>query len=141
MRREVIERDATVRRVVQLHQLTCQFGARPVLPQQLADAQLVAPRETLVIGFTQLSAFMALSTWALLEGGAGKIAVLVFTMPIWTAILAVLFLGERMGLWKNVAVLAGLVGVAVIVDRGAGKLIEDSGLGYRAAYSLADLGL
>ena len=36
---------------------------------------------------------------------------------------------------------ADVVGVAVIVDRGAGKLIEDNGLGYRAAYSLEDLGL
>ena len=34
-----------------------------------------------------------------------------------------------------------VVGVAVIVDRGAGKLIKEHGLGYRAAYSLADLGL
>lgn len=38
-----------------------------------------------------------------------------FTMPIWTAILAVIFLGERMGLWKNIAVVLGLVGVAIIV--------------------------
>ncbi len=38
-----------------------------------------------------------------------------FTMPIWTAFLAVLFLRERMGVWKNVAVVAGLVGVAIIV--------------------------
>jgi drug/metabolite transporter (DMT)-like permease len=38
-----------------------------------------------------------------------------FTMPIWTAILAVTFLGERMGLWKNIAVVMGLVGVAIIV--------------------------
>ena len=36
---------------------------------------------------------------------------------------------------------ADVVGVAVIVDRGAGTLIEEHGLGYRAAYSLADLGL
>lgn len=34
-----------------------------------------------------------------------------------------------------------VVGVAVIVDRGAGELIESNGLGYRAAYSLSDLGL
>ncbi len=38
-----------------------------------------------------------------------------FTMPIWTAILAVLVLSERMGLWKNLAVVLGLVGVAIIV--------------------------
>ena len=38
-----------------------------------------------------------------------------FTMPIWTAIFAVVFLGERMGLWKNLAVVLGLVGVVIIV--------------------------
>lgn len=38
-----------------------------------------------------------------------------FTMPIWTAVLAVTFLGERMGLWKNIAVVIGIVGVAIIV--------------------------
>ena len=34
-------------------------------------------------------------TWALVEGGAGKTAVLIFTMPIWTLLLAWFFLGER----------------------------------------------
>ena len=38
-----------------------------------------------------------------------------FTMPIWTAILAVTFLGERMGPWKTTAVVLGLVGVVIIV--------------------------
>lgn len=36
---------------------------------------------------------------------------------------------------------AQIAGVAVIVDRGAGPAIVDRGLEYRAAYSLADLGL
>ena len=36
---------------------------------------------------------------------------------------------------------AEVVGVAVIVDRGAGAAVEAVGLPYRAAYSLADLGL
>ena len=36
---------------------------------------------------------------------------------------------------------ATIVGVAVIVDRGAGPAIEERGLAYRAAYSLSDLGL
>jgi len=38
-----------------------------------------------------------------------------FTMPIWTAIMAVFFLGERMGPWKSLAVILGLVGVVIIV--------------------------
>ena len=36
---------------------------------------------------------------------------------------------------------AEVIGVAVIVDRGAGPAIVERGLEYRAAYSLADLGL
>jgi len=36
---------------------------------------------------------------------------------------------------------AAVVGVAVIVDRGAGPAVVERGLAYRAAYSLADLGL
>lgn len=36
---------------------------------------------------------------------------------------------------------AEVVGVAVIVDRGAGSAVEAAGLPYRAAYTLADLGL
>jgi orotate phosphoribosyltransferase len=36
---------------------------------------------------------------------------------------------------------AHVVAVAVIVDRGAGQAVADAGLEYRAALSLADLGL
>ena len=36
---------------------------------------------------------------------------------------------------------AEVVGVAVIVDRGAGDTVRAAGLPYRAAYTLADLGL
>lgn len=42
-----------------------------------------------------------------------------FTTPIWGALLAVLFLGERMNGRKIAAILLGLVGVVVIVRPGA----------------------
>ena len=45
-----------------------------------------------------------------------------FTMPIWSAALAVAFLGERMSGRKWFAVLLGLVGVAVIVRPRTGAL-------------------
>lgn len=45
-----------------------------------------------------------------------------FTMPIWSAVLAVLFLGERMDGRKWLAVVLGLVGVAVIVRPSAGTV-------------------
>jgi drug/metabolite transporter (DMT)-like permease len=45
-----------------------------------------------------------------------------FTMPIWSAVLAVFFLGERMNGRKWLAVLLGLLGVAVIVRPSAGTV-------------------
>ena len=38
-----------------------------------------------------------------------------FTMPIWTAILAFLFIGESLNRWKIIAIVFGLVGVLIIV--------------------------
>lgn len=45
----------------------------------------------------------------------GQVVAIEFTMPIWTAILAATFLGERMTIWKITAILLGLIGVIVIV--------------------------
>jgi len=45
-----------------------------------------------------------------------------FTMPIWTAILAAGFLGERMTVWKTLAVVLGLVGVIIIVRPGTSEI-------------------
>ena len=44
-----------------------------------------------------------------------------FTTPIWTAILAVTFLGERLSRPKLAAVVLGLIGVVVIVRPGVGS--------------------
>lgn len=45
-----------------------------------------------------------------------------FTMPIWTAILAVTFLGERMNGWKVASVVLGLAGVVIIVRPGLSEV-------------------
>lgn len=45
----------------------------------------------------------------------GQVVSIEFTMPIWTAILAASFLGERMTVWKITAIVLGLIGVLVIV--------------------------
>ncbi len=45
-----------------------------------------------------------------------------FTMPIWTAILAVLFIGERMNIWRIIAIVLGLVGVLIIVRPQTGEI-------------------
>ena len=65
----------------------------------------------------QLGWFFALTLIPL-----GQVVAIEFTMPIWTAILAVSFLGERMTAWKTTAIVLGLVGVIVIVRPATGEL-------------------
>jgi drug/metabolite transporter (DMT)-like permease len=45
-----------------------------------------------------------------------------FTMPIWTAMLAASFLGERVTVWKISAIMLGLIGVLVIVRPATGEI-------------------
>jgi drug/metabolite transporter (DMT)-like permease len=45
----------------------------------------------------------------------GQVVAIEFTMPIWTAIVAVSLLGERMTVWKIAAIVLGVIGVLVIV--------------------------
>ena len=52
----------------------------------------------------------------------GQVVAIEFTMPIWTALLAASFLGERMTAMKIVAIALGLVGVFVIVRPATGEI-------------------
>jgi drug/metabolite transporter (DMT)-like permease len=52
----------------------------------------------------------------------GQVVAIEFTMPIWTAILAASFLGERMTVWKISAIVLGVVGVIIIVRPAAGEI-------------------
>lgn len=67
---------------------------------------------TLLVGFLCTTVSVGTATWALVEGGAGKMAILVYAMPFWLILMAWPLLGERpRGLqWPAVALaLAGLV--------------------------------
>jgi drug/metabolite transporter (DMT)-like permease len=65
----------------------------------------------------QLGWFFALTLIPL-----GQVVSIEFTMPIWTAILAASFLGERMTVWKISAIVLGVVGVVIIVRPVAGAI-------------------
>jgi drug/metabolite transporter (DMT)-like permease len=65
----------------------------------------------------QLGWFFALTLIPL-----GEVVSIEFTMPIWTAILAASFLGERMTLGKISAIVLGLIGVVIIVRPAAGAI-------------------
>lgn len=77
---------------------------------------LPAPGPTLAIGLTQMTGFMALSTWALVEGGPGKTAILVFTMPIWTLLIAWQVLGERIRGNQWLAAIGTLAGMLLVIE-------------------------
>jgi drug/metabolite transporter (DMT)-like permease len=65
----------------------------------------------------QLGWFFALTLIPL-----GQVVSIEFTMPIWTAILAASFLGERMTTAKISAIALGVVGVIIIVRPVAGEI-------------------
>ncbi|NDU88231.1 MAG: EamA family transporter [Ferrovum sp.] len=74
------------------------------------------PRETLVIGLIQVSGFMLFQTWALVTGGPGKTAVLIFTMPIWTLLLSGLVLREPVKGAQWIAAGLTLAGLLLIIE-------------------------
>ncbi len=78
--------------------------------------KLVAPLQTMGIGLAQVAGFMVFQTWALVEGGPGKTAVLIFTMPIWTLLLAWPILGERVRGKQWLAAAATLSGLLMIIE-------------------------
>jgi len=51
-----------------------------------------------------------------------QVVAIEFTMPIWTALLAASFLGERITVWKLLAIVLGLIGVVIIVQPGTAAL-------------------
>jgi drug/metabolite transporter (DMT)-like permease len=66
-----------------------------------------------------------------------QVVAIEFTMPIWTALLALAFLGERITLWKTLAVVLGLVGVALIVRPGGSGLNPGQAIALAAALGFA----
>ncbi len=70
---------------------------------------------TAVYGLLQTAGFTLLQTTAVSLAGAGKVAVLVYTMPFWLALLAWPFLGERIRAGRWVALALAGAGLAALV--------------------------
>lgn len=65
-----------------------------------------------LIGLAQTAGFQALVQWALVDGGAGRTALLAYTMPFWVVPLAWWLLGDRPGprQWLSLGIAAlGLI--------------------------------
>jgi drug/metabolite transporter (DMT)-like permease len=70
----------------------------------------------LVLGLLQTIGFTGLLIWALVEGGAGKTAVLTYTMPFWVLLFAWPMLGEKVQGWQWLAVISAIFGMLFIFD-------------------------
>ncbi len=81
---------------------------KPLKPQAIP--------ETFLLGLLQTSGVYGFATWALVSGGAGKTAVLVYTMPLWTLMLAWVLLGERVRGWQWGAIVLSVAGLLLILD-------------------------
>lgn len=81
---------------------------RPLRPTHIPQIAL--------IGLLQTSGFTGLIVWALVEGGAGKVAVLSYTMPFWVMLLAWPLLGEKIRGLQWIVVLASCTGLVCILE-------------------------
>lgn len=70
----------------------------------------------ILLGLLQTSGFTGLIIWALVEGGAGKTAVLTYTMPVWVMVLAWPLLGEKIHGSQWFAVVFSVLGLLFILD-------------------------
>ncbi len=99
--------------------LRCLLGAAVVflvLYWRQESLRLPPWRWTLSIALLQTVGMMGLAQWALLAGGAGKVAMLVYVMPFWVIILACLFLGERPHFFQAIAIGLALFGVLFLLQ-------------------------
>jgi len=81
---------------------------RPLKPREIPS--------TIVLGLLQTTGFTGFIIWALVEGAAGKVSVLSFTMPFWVLLLAWPMLGERIRGMQWGAVALALVGLVCILE-------------------------
>ncbi|PWK82111.1 DMT family transporter [Fulvimonas soli] len=101
------------------------LGAATLFAVLLAARQPLAPPPlwpTALVGLAQTAAFQGLEQWALVDGGAGRVALLAYTMPFWAVALAWPLLRERPARAQGLGVALAALGLACILEpwRGLG---------------------
>lgn len=104
--------------------------------------RLVAPGRTLAIALVNVTAFLAFQTWALVEGGAGKTAMLNYTMPFWMLLLAWPLEGERLRVPQWLAAACALAGLVLVIEpwaMHASQLSKVLGLGGAVCWAVGSI--
>ena len=99
--------------------LRCIFGTLLLFIVLLLRGRGLRPtpfKYTLAIALLQTCGMIGLAQWALMSGGAGKVAILTYTMPFWVVILAALFLGERLRRLQYAAIMIAAIGLLLVMQ-------------------------
>ena len=90
-------------------------------------------------GVVGVAGLMACYSRAVEAGGAARAAILLYTAPVWVAVLSALFLGERMTRRKLLALAVATLGVGGIAasSGGAGIRLTPAALGWGLASAFA----
>lgn len=81
---------------------------KPLLPKEMTA--------TFWAGVLQIAGVYGFATWALVSGSAGRTSVLVYMMPLWTLLLAWVFLHERVRGLQWAAIVLSVTGLLLILD-------------------------
>jgi drug/metabolite transporter (DMT)-like permease len=98
--------------------LRCLLGAAVLMPILVWLRKPLLPasfRGALIIGLLQITGSLGSAVWALTQGGAGRTAVLVYTMPVWMVVFSWLVLGERLRGLRTVALALALGGLVLVI--------------------------
>ena len=98
---------------------------RAVLATLVLFAVVVLQRESLkpppwlpvvLVGLAQTTGFQSMVQWALVDGGAGKTALLAYTMPFWVLLLAALGYGDKPTRRQWLFVALAALGLALVLE-------------------------
>jgi len=68
-----------------------------------------------VASILNVASFSVFSTFAQLSAATSRVAILSYTMPIWSVVLAWLFLGERPERMQSIAISLCIIGLAILI--------------------------
>lgn len=95
------------------------FGGLVLLLFMLCSGMSLRPRDTgmtILLGLFQTSAGTGLVLWALVSGGAGKTAILVYTMPFWILVFAWPILSEKIRGLHWLPVVMAFAGMTLLLE-------------------------
>ena len=109
--------------------LRCLSGALLLFLLLLVTGRRLAPPPAayaLLIGLLQTAGMMGVSQLALVAGGAGSTAILVYTLPFWMIVLAALFLEEKITARGLLSLLFAAIGLVLVMQpwKAGGSLLS-----------------